>query len=335
THGPGFSKPLKVFAIGECGNIACHGVLASIVVTATTEHYAANAASHAVTAEDPTCSDCHSMDLKMAHVAVNDACATCHNSAKFASLGGSWDKTCTSCHTTIHAAAVVGHTTLSSGCTGAPGCHPARTLPENHDLYAGPGSANPQFANSCLLCHQNPAVDVANRGSGGPCDGCHQPPAGQYGNYHWNQDHHASAPSSDECVRCHGARLPLVNKDWVVAIHNADGSAPGGSWDNCATCHNNPARGGDLSNRSTSNCLDCHAVLGTDYHSSMDANHTAASMDPGCVVSGCHLSSSLPAEHERFLGKYPQYTDTCALCHLNSDSGRIDWTSASADCSSC
>ena len=335
THGPGFSNPLKVFAIGECGNVACHGELASVIVTGTAGHYTANAESHAATTEDSSCSDCHSMDLKMAHEAVSDACATCHNSAKFAALNGSWDGTCTSCHTTIHAAAVVGHTTLSSGCTGSPGCHPATTLPENHALYAGPGSANPQFANSCVLCHKNPAVDVENAGSGGPCDGCHQPPAGQYGNYHWNQDHHASAPSSDECVRCHGAGLPSVNRDWVVALHNADGSTSGGTWDNCATCHNNPARGGDLSNANTSNCLDCHAVSGTDYHSSMDASHTATSMDSGCLAPECHVSASLPQEHARFLSRYPEYVDTCALCHLNADSGRIDWTSASADCSAC
>ncbi len=59
-------------------------------------------------------------------------------------------------------------------------------------------------------------------------------------------------------------------------------------------------------------------------------------MDASCQGSGCH-SNQLVAAHEAYVGtgnRYPQYKDTCALCHLNSDPTRIP-ANATAACSSC
>ncbi|MDZ4169142.1 MAG: discoidin domain-containing protein, partial [Coriobacteriia bacterium] len=102
----------------------------------------------------------------------------------------------------------------------------------------------------------------------------------------------------------------------------------------CAVCHASSPRVPDVTAK-TAECASCHATSGSDYHRDMATQHTYADFGPSCIAAGCHVSGSLPAEHTRFLSRYPAYSDTCALCHLNTDPARIDWDTASADCSTC
>ncbi len=83
-------------------------------------------------------------------------------------------------------------------------------------------------------------------------------------------------------------------------------------------------------------CSQCHNAQGTDYHQTFSVDHTYSAMDTGCQGANCH-SSQLVAAHQDYVGtgnRYPQYKDTCALCHLNESPTRIPATATSA-CSSC
>jgi len=78
-------------------------------------------------------------------------------------------------------------------------------------------------------------------------------------------------------------------------------------------------------------CLGCHAV----YHANFDEAHEAT--DPSCVQVDCHVSTTLTTQHEPYVGAgglYPEYPDTCSLCHANADPDRVP-ADADAECTSC
>ena len=83
-------------------------------------------------------------------------------------------------------------------------------------------------------------------------------------------------------------------------------------------------------------CSRCHSTQGTDYHQTFNTDHTYSAMDASCQGSNCH-SNALVTAHEAYVGtgnRYPEYSDTCALCHLNESPTRIP-ANATAACSSC
>jgi hypothetical protein len=126
------------------------------------------------------CTECHDTSLISEHAKypVDDVwhklqCTTCHSSAdarvKTAITGHATD--CGACHDDLthrglHESATSGGTCFNGVCHGT-----SRNLMDVHASLAGPGSDNPQFANSCDLCHENPAVDTATSGTtcGGSC----------------------------------------------------------------------------------------------------------------------------------------------------------------------
>lgn len=301
------SNPARVPDIttktGEC--VSCHA-------TQGTDYHLQASASHTFGGMDASCAsaECHgSSNLPDVHERYlarypqyTDTCALCHLNENPTRIDWSSARAdCSSCHE-VHGDIAAIHTTTSDAlCVN---CHDSADVRDLHP--------------ACSTCH-NDTVDTS---AGASCASCHA-------DAHPDRSgaHTAIAPASiDACGRCHDPdTAPGIG---LEAIHAGSAAGP------CAVCHENPARVPDIHTVSAE-CASCHATAGTDYHRATDAAHTFGAMAPGCVVAGCHVSDSLPAEHERFLGRYPGYTDTCALCHLNADSGRIDWATASADCSSC
>ena len=137
-------------------------------------------------------------------------------------------------------------------CFGA-GCHDAsRNLSTVHQLYVGPGSENPEFNNTCDLCHANPAVDTSAAASMRCTPVCHS------GTTHSGYAAgHALTAASNECVSCHPSDISTV--------HGA--SMPGPE---CATCHENVWNWGK-----TGDCLGCHngTDVGTHAYTPSDPNH--------------------------------------------------------------
>ncbi len=291
---------------------ACHAQYHS----GSSSHEAVSSASLA------DCGPCHgtggeAIDVQAVHAAApGGACAVCHaNPARVPDLG-SMTAECAGCHTTqgtdYHREMAAKHlSTESAACNS---CH-----------HSNPDVSSVHRLQGCLICHNG---TVVTEGVTAACTDCH-PESEQGTSYHLTLEaaHVPADASSAECARCHQTTD-------IRVVHDTY---------SCATCHTGACMdchamhggmGGGFLLRSTA-CVSCHPVAGTDYHVSMPSKHTFTGMDPGCTVDGCHAANTLPEVHEPYLARYPQYEDTCALCHLNVDPERVDWASANADCSSC
>lgn len=240
-------------------------------------------ASHQSTQDLSGCS-CHQSNLTQIQGHVD--CALCHGSpvagVQSAISGGRTD--CVACHaTTDHVAIHVSAT--SSGCFGGSGCHPAsKNLADVHDLYAGPGSEHEQYATSCALCHENPAVDTTT--SGTRCT-----PACHDGSTHdgRNAKHATTAASASCTAKCHSAD--------ILTVHGAYADL-----ERCGTCHQRKdiwSMNGD--------CANCH-----EGHTHPAAAIVGRQAGDGHLCTECH-STDILVEH----GKSTSSTnaDPCAACH--------------------
>ncbi len=265
------------------------------------------------------CGDCHDddpdtdgMDVTVVHAgAAAGPCSVCHaNPARVPDIATKTAE-CASCHaasgTDYHRNMSVHASPDAALCSGQ--CHH-----QNPDVTA--------IHPACTTCHT--VVDTENQDTS--CTNCHLI---QGVDYHPNfTEHHTPVDAgSTDCARCHETTD-------IRELHVTNGCETCHTGE-CANCHTpHGGMGGGYLLRGTQ-CSVCHTTSGTDYHLGAGAKHTFEGIDPSCVSAGCHASNSLPEAHEAHLARYPQYADTCALCHLNDDSGRIDWSTASADCSSC
>jgi hypothetical protein len=237
-------------------------------------------------------------------------CATCHNAT--VDTSGTTACASTACHGSAYPVNDPDHYSLTKHAAVETGCNDCHSM----DMKAEHSKSTVNV--TCVQCHET-KVDYFTAPWDKTCGACHP-------TKHDDKTVKHTALASPDCARCHDKDISVgVNVEPVHA------SAPQGE---CAVCHVSSTRVPDLTTK-TAECASCHATSAVDYHRQMDAKHTFAGMDPSCVAAECHASSSLPDEHARFLGRYPSYTDTCALCHLNADSARIDWTTATADCSTC
>lgn len=292
--------------------------------TACHAQYHIGPGSHAAvsSASLADCGPCHgtggdSIDVQAVHAAApGGACAVCHaNRARVPDLGGKTAE-CAGCHSTPgvdhHREMAAKHTsTESSACNS---CH-----------HSNPDVSSVHRLRGCLICHNG---TVVKEGVTASCTDCH-PESEQGTTYHLTLEssHVPADASSAECGRCHGTTDIRVVHDTYSCVTCHTGA--------CADCHTvHGGMGGGFLLRSTA-CVSCHSVAGTDYHAAMPTKHTFTGMDPGCTVEVCHAANTLPEAHEPYMASYPQYVDTCALCHLNQDPQRVDWSSASSECSSC
>jgi hypothetical protein len=184
-----------------------------------------------------------------------------------------------------------------------------------------------RHAGGCATCH-NTTFDLT--GKTAHCADCHtaEGPGTPPASYHRETDviHSPLDPCSVSCARCHET-TNVRDLHACSTCHVTYG---------CTECHrmHNAQPGTPL--LSGLSCSRCHATQGTDYHKTFAADHTDATLDAFCQTSGCH-SSNLVASHQAYVGpgnRYPQYSDTCALCHLNDDPDRVP-ANATAACSSC
>lgn len=314
------------------------------LVDASGPHYGYYKGSASV-APTRDCIMCHTSNLLDEHMGTSDGvitrlpryasdgtpleCDSCHKSSKLDVLDAiATGKTnCEACHP-VHAPITSVHKSAytPSGDEGCSTCHGASLL----DVHEGVVTVTPtgKQLSGCELCHGyfegergqqvQFAIDVENDTR---CTACHAEYHAGAATKHTADDE----VSIDGCSSCHGlAGQPMD----VTAVHR--GAAAGG----CVVCHSNPTRVPDIGAK-TPACASCHTTPGTDYHRGLPGAHTFSDMPPSCIGSRCHAANTLPEEHEPYLSRYPQYTSTCALCHLNADPGRIDWSSAVADCSSC
>ncbi len=300
----------------------------------------------ASTAPTSDCIMCHTSNLVDEHMGTSNgvvtrlpryasdgtplSCDSCHKSTKLEVIGAiaAGKTNCEACHP-VHGpiyGATHRSTFTPAGDDGCSGCHSSSLV----DAHEGVSATTPsgRQLNGCDVCHGyyegergqqvQFAIEVANDTR---CTACHA-------EYHTGATakHTADdAASIDACASCHGTAGQPMD---VTQVH-ADAALGG-----CKVCHANPSRVPDITQK-TAACASCHATEGTDYHRNLPAAHTFGAMPSTCVGSRCHAANTLPEAHAPYLSRYPQYPTTCALCHSNEDPGRIDWSAASADCSSC
>lgn len=211
------------------------------------------------------------------------------------------------------------------------GCHP--TLRSAHPTPADV---------DCQMCH--PGYGDDHMQGTEYCEDCH-----------WQGWHNGRSKSavkiSATCVSCHSASRPEIARHTAAAtvashqgscsgchdsvLTDVHGVTPAGSsyGYQCDVCHGSTnANVVAAITAGDGTCSACHV---SGYHAGFDEKHSAP--NEGCAGDGCHPSSSLPDVHAAFVGpggRYPQYDDTCALCHSNEDAGRIP-EGATAACETC
>lgn len=253
-----------------------------------------------------TCGTCHDKPegsaVQSAIAAGQSACESCHpvhgpiNALHTSTFVDAPEVPCAECHSANLAEEHNGQYTSTAGLTGCDVCH---------DLYEGLASGAVTGIDTMA------AIDTANDTR---CSACHAA-------YHTDSTaHDASGAESLACGSCHAKGQTVIDVA-ASALHPT-----------CATCHKS-TRLGEISGH-TAECASCHATEGTDYHAALPAAHTYDAMDASCLSTGCHVAKTLPEEHERFLER-TSYDTTCALCHQNADTARIDWSIATASCDSC
>jgi len=316
-HSDGWHNPggLTVPVTGSC--TSCHSASRPGIVRHT--------AQSTSVAHESSCGGCHYGTLIAEHAVTKVGssyayqCDMCHGSTDTAVQTAimTENTACSACHLDgFHAEFEVKHTFagMDASCQGA-GCH-AATLEDAHSAFVGPGNRYPQYADTCALCHQNADPDRAPADATAECGSCHA-----------SADHESLHAVTDQssCDSCHAATsLTLLHINAQTTL-------------NCASCHESTdpevvatIAAGNLA------CAGCHTVQGADYHLDFGVKHTYAAIDSSCQTSGCHASTLVDA-HSAFVGggnRYPQYADTCALCHGNEDSQRVP-DGATAACSSC
>ena len=210
-------------------------------------------------------------------------------------------------------------TVLPSNCLAA-GCH-VRT-------------GHPAEGSDCSSCHVTIYHENEN------CGECHDAHTGPV----------TVTDMFGNCESCHNVSYPSVPRHTVDSVRPDHGASCGGChYENlldvhgviptgssyayqCGLCHD--STDADVVAAIIARDTDCDACH-TEYHAGFDASHTAPTET--CSGADCHASTALVDTHEPYVGpggRYPQYADTCALCHSNEDPDRIP-EGATAECASC
>jgi len=193
---------------------------------------------------------------------------------------------------------------------------------------------------ACAVCHIDQNNDDHMEGTG-YCEDCH-----------W-EDYHLDGGTavSSQCASCHTASRPQIERHTAVSTSSAHDSSCGGChYGTLITTHAATPNGSvyayqcDMCHGSTdiavqtaiatenTSCAACHI---DGFHIDFDAKHEAPTST--CSGGACHSSTKLVDAHAAYVGpggRYPQYADTCALCHQNADPDRVP-EGATSDCASC
>lgn len=285
-------------------------------------HVGLPATHTASSSESTACGVCHDKDpdpginIELVH---KGNCDLCHNNPDPARIGDIKTKTaeCASCHATsgtdYHRNMAVHFSPDADKCSNQ--CHHGN--PDVTVIHRA----------GCTTCH-NPSVNT--EGITTACTNCH---VAEGFDYHPNINayHTPTDAATADCVRCHTQSTDVRQIHTTNSCATCHHKPPANYCVDCHVPHGVPSPAPHL--RKTAACSACHKTVGTDYHKSLPTKHTYGAMDPSCMLSGCHVST-LPEAHQPYMSKYPEYQDTCALCHLNTTRGPIP-PGTTADCSNC
>lgn len=293
------------------------------------------------TAPTGDCIGCHASNLVDEHMGIKDALGNISRLPRLDSTGA--PLTCDTCHGQTAGSPV--QTAIVNSQSACESCHQIHgTMPEVHtstfsanqevpcadchrsDLTAEHDSGYRSSAGltGCDVCHKlftgtlgatvQSAISVTNDTTCTACHSAAHPDAG---------GHSASAPASQECAVCHDEGGASQIDVRLVHATSAAGA--------CDACHRS-ARLRSVAGR-TAECASCHASTSTEktYHRNLPAAHTFGGMDASCIGANCHVASTLPEEHERFVAG-SAFTSTCAMCH---DNPAVNLATATADCATC
>ncbi|NTU70899.1 MAG: hypothetical protein HGB10_03645 [Coriobacteriia bacterium] len=273
---------------------------------------------------------CHASPSKPGYAGTKE-CVSCHdgsyvgapNTANLGSLHYSAG---------VHTAIAMTATVTSGGSASATcsNCHDAASgLVGQHTGVSAVAGSPYGTTVSCGECHSDTrasgSAQVVANWTSRQCAACHAPASSA-------PQHATTAPvvtatSTAGCAAsgsgCHAtADLHSLHK-------NASGCAITG-------CHNYGAQAEKPTIKTCGQAGGCHLVDGTDFHTGIATAHTSPSVG-SCF--GCHPASrSLIDAHALYAGagsERPQYATVCALCHNNDNPSRINWTTATARCTTC
>jgi hypothetical protein len=230
-------------------------------------------------------------------------CASCHTpGTSYATTSSD----CVSCHqenyntTTNPNHSTAGYPTDCAACHSTnPGWTPATV---NHDFFPLTLGHDIQ---DCISCH----IDGNYSTISTDCNSCHTD------NYNATTNpNHTAVGYSNDCAACH-----TTNPGWTPAEINHDffPLSLGHNIQDCTQCHTD----GTYSSLSP-DCVLCHQ---TDYDTSTNPNHSAASFPTDCAI--CHTTNPAwqPASFDHDNQYFPIYSgehqgewNTCLDCHTNA-----------------
>lgn len=285
-----------------------------------------------------SCLTCHPGEPLAHDTTSPETCFTCHNEPDYSGTGEQTSPIgdCVECHCWVHPAdrlvpyecefchssqwtgRIANHdlplgvyhrtTTDMSGCA----CHSASLTKEHFRRTEDEGASL-----TCETCHSASApaaVLAAIENADVSCGACHS--GGTHSASH-------TLARTDSCASCHAG-------DDLLAVHFSESSLT------CETCHasTDPEVVAAIA-ADNLNCSACHVEQGVDYHAAFETMHVSPT--DTCQGSGCHDETRLVEAHADVVGpdgRYPQYADTCSLCHCNEDPMRVP-ESATAECATC
>jgi len=233
---------------------------------------------------------------------INDACHAPANAGT-----SEFTPTCQSCHganVQVHGYDGIDHV-AAEGAESGIACSSCHAL----DLGAVHAASGLE---DCSTCHPTPRDSLGTWDRSCVAGDCHSATSAAPMHADFTTAHKLPAVSAT-CVTCH----PATD---IASLHIG---ATDGQVASCLVCHTAATL--------TDDCATCHFTFAEHYD--LEA-HTYSGMT-GCQGAGCHPASTLAEVHDPYLARYPQYENSCALCHKNTDPTRIDWSTASADCSTC
>ncbi|NTU72060.1 MAG: hypothetical protein HGB10_09620 [Coriobacteriia bacterium] len=271
------------------------------------EMHGNSATAHAPAAGNAACfaTGCHvGTDISAIHASAattvagtpRTSCMVCHSGGVPAS------KDCTTCHTNdgvdFHAAQNAVHVSATNAtCFGA-GCHEAsQSLPDVHSRYVGAGSANPQYATTCELCHKNEnpnRIDWAVQQPNARCtDSCH------VSNHEGMSGGHATTSASAACTSagCHSTDINTIHGTYSDLTR-------------CGICHTSTANWSK-----TGDCVSCHDTA--NPHPNMEATHTAAPPASPITISGVDFPAQTCTDCHPNMVISSSHTGDCSKCHPN------------------
>ncbi len=242
-------------------------------------------------------------ELKGAHAAIANDCASCHN-GDYANT----PNTCNGCHAADYNQTTDPNHAEAKFPIDCQSCHSETAWTPssfNHNDFYVLDGAHATIADDCVACHNGDYDNTPNT-----CVGCHQMDFSNTTN-----PNHTALGLSTDCATCH-----TTQPDWKPAkfdIHDtyyALNGAHAAIKNDCASCHN-----GDYNN-TPNTCNGCHAA---DYAATTIPNHAAAKLPIDC--QSCHSETAWePAtfNHSDFYvldGAHAAIANDCASCHIDGN----------------